>query len=267
MSEEKLTAAEYFDKIKSLKNENTDEGLDKFYDASLLMLSKYNKTGQTKLVNKLLFVLDTIPKERELVKKGINIFIYKEDVEDFINKVENKDVKIIDLKNFPREIPNELVDIIEDTREIFDKFYVLFTDYTGKEEKKINKERREKDPILFGSFIYDSSPYERLYYLGDWVDQYCDLTLEKILKIQGDQIAKTISTPINREELLLEMERLKEKNTTKGKETVTSLVVSNNFVEKSKIVEFNSKEDDNRSETIDKKPNIIKKITTFLSMK
>ena len=38
------------------------------------------------------------------------------------------------------------------TSKIFnDKLYILFTDYTGKEQRKVAKERREKDPILFGA--------------------------------------------------------------------------------------------------------------------
>lgn len=86
--EEKLTAKEYFDQIKEMKKETTDESLSKFYDAALIMMNKYNKTGQKTALDKILFLLDVVPKERELIKLGINIFIYKDDINTFINKVE-----------------------------------------------------------------------------------------------------------------------------------------------------------------------------------
>ncbi len=37
---------------------------------------------------------------------------------------------------------------------------------------------REKDPILFG--ITDRHP-DRLYFIADWVDEFCDLTLSQLL--------------------------------------------------------------------------------------
>ena len=62
---------------------------------------------------------------------------------------------------------------------IFDEFWVLYLDYTGK-ELKTNKEKiKEKDPILFGCFSF--AP-ERFFYITDWVDDFCDLTLEKFVE-------------------------------------------------------------------------------------
>lgn len=266
MEEKKnLTASEYFDKIKSLKNENSDEALDKFYDASLVMLNKYKRAGQKKMMKKVMFIIDNITKERELVKKGINIFIYKEDIEDYINEVENKDVKIIEASNYPREIPDELIDIMEDTREIFSDFYILFTDYNGKEEKKIAKERREKDPILFGAFKHNGELYERFYFLGDWVDEYCDLTLEKLLKEAGEQIAKTITTPINKEELMLEYQRLKENPTP---DTDYTWTVQTNNVSITDVMYYNKNENDNnRIKEVKKDVKFFDKVKTYFSRK
>ena len=74
------------------------------------------------------------------------------------------------------------MDVVEKTRGIFDEFYVVFTDYTGKEERKVEKERRDKDPILFGVFKNNTNVADRFYFLGDWVDEYCDLTLDKMVE-------------------------------------------------------------------------------------
>ncbi|EQL11139.1 Uncharacterised protein [Clostridioides difficile] len=98
--------------------------------------------------------------------------------------------------------------------------YVLFTDYTGKITKEISKERRDKDPILFGVFSDEKSRaiVDRFYYLGDWEDEYCDLTLEKMIndyKKKGRQdILKHIITPKSLDELKKELDSLEKNNDT-----------------------------------------------------
>ncbi|EOE7167609.1 hypothetical protein ACKTJR_002714 [Clostridioides difficile] len=128
-----------------------------------------------------MFLLECTEKERKIIELGIDTFVYKEDIEKYIDGISKNTVKIIELENYEREIPDEIVEIIEKTKDIFDKMYVLFTDYTGKITKEISKERRDKDPILFGIFSDEKSRaiVDRFYYLGDWEDEYCDLTLKK----------------------------------------------------------------------------------------
>ena len=81
-----------------------------------------------------------------------------------------------------------------------------------------------------------------MYYLGDWEDEYCDLTLEKLIELEGENIAKTISTPISKEELILEHQRLKERKND-------WVVKSNNVVIKN-IDEFNDNTDESRSKDL-----------------
>lgn len=203
-----VSPGEYFERLKELKNQNTEESLDAFYDAALAQMTKYKLFGQKRMIRKLMFIVECVPKEKELLKLGVNTFIYKEDIEEYINNVENKVVKLIEMENFPRDIPEEFSDIISKTINIFDEFYVLFTDYTGKEEKRVVKERREKDPILFGVFKNNTQMNDRFYYLGDWVDEYCDLTLEKLLAEAGEDIVRAITVPKNKEQLIKECNEL-----------------------------------------------------------
>ena len=56
-----------------------------------------------------------------------------------------------------------------------------FTDYTGEKRSKVAKERRDKDPILFANIFTDGKVSPRMYFIGDWVDDYCDLTLDKMI--------------------------------------------------------------------------------------
>ncbi|MCD3340325.1 hypothetical protein G8T81_14565, partial [Clostridium botulinum C/D] len=103
-------------------------------------------------------------------------FIYRDDVEEYIDNIAKDVVKLIELERYEREIPDEIVEVIKQTKGKFDQLYILFTDYTGKMERQVEKERREKDPILFGTFQDEKSRavIDRFYFLGDWVDEYCD---------------------------------------------------------------------------------------------
>ena len=102
---------------------------------------------------------------------------------------------------------------IEKSKDIFDELYVIFTDYTGKEERKVEKERRDKDPILFGVFKNDGNVADRFYFLGDWVDEYCDLTLDKMVEQyknkKGVSPKVETSIPQNGEELVELLKRYK----------------------------------------------------------
>lgn len=176
-----ITPSQYFDFLKGAKDTVTLEGLKKSYDIFITLAEKYKRTGQIKSLEKLCFLADVLGKEEKLIEMGINTFIYKDTIQDYIDHVADKSVKIIELSRYMREIPDDIVEVVEKTRDIFDEFYVVFTDYTGKEERKVEKERRDKDPILFGSFRNSNNISDRFYFLGDWVDEYCDLTLDKLV--------------------------------------------------------------------------------------
>jgi len=218
--ESELTPQQYFNKIKERKHNITDDELVKVYDNCLELINKYKITGQKKGMKKLMFHLECIEKEREIVKMGINTFIYRDDIEEYIDSVAKDTVKIIELENYEREIPDDIVSIIEKVKDKFDQLYVVFTDYTGKVERQIEKERREKDPILFGTFQNQSNRtvIDRFYYIGDWEDEYCDLTLDKMVneteKVGMRNITKTISTPKDIVELKEQLDYLENKNNT-----------------------------------------------------
>ena len=211
---EEYSPQEYFEMVKDKKQKITDEELVRIYDNCLELLNKYKITGQIKAIRKLLFHLDCIEKEREILKLGIDTFIYRDDIEEYIDNVAKNTVKIIELENYEREIPDEIVHVIEQVKDKFDKLYVIFTDYTGKVERRIDKSRRTKDPILFGTLQNQDTRtvIDRFYYLGDWEDEYCDLTLDKMVNemkstVKRD-ITRTIKTPQDIEELKQQLKSL-----------------------------------------------------------
>lgn len=176
-----ITPSQYFDYLKGAKNTITTEALKKSYDVFIALAEKYKKLGQVESMKKLCFLADTLAKEEKLIDMGITTYVYRDAVEDYIENVAGKAVKIVELSRYMREVPDELVDTIEKVKPIFDEFYVVFTDYTGREERKVEKERRDKDPILFGVFKDNTTVADRFYFIGDWVDEYCDLTLDKMV--------------------------------------------------------------------------------------
>lgn len=235
-----LNPSQYFQYVKERQNIATDELLSKVYDNCLKLLSRYKLTGQKKAMQRLLFQLECIEKEREIIKLGINCFVYLEDIEHYIEEVASNVVKIIELENYERNIPDEVIERYTKVKDLFDKFYVIFTDYTGKIEKKVAEERREKDPILFGAFakafnrINRDDLNERFYFIGDWVDEYCDLTLDKMVaevkEVSQKNILHPIKTPEDIEELKKQVDGLEDKNGLWISTISTSSTTSNSSI-------------------------------------
>ena len=86
------------------------------------------------------------------------------------------------IKNFTRVIPDSVVakKIFTENFLVFDNYLVLHYDPDNKSTSKTEKEIEDsKDPILFG-VIKGSN---KLYYIDSWVDEFCDLTWDKIVEI------------------------------------------------------------------------------------
>lgn len=217
MNKENMTPTEFFNDVKDKRNKITDRELLEIYDNCLQLLNKYKITGQTDAAKKIIFHLESIEKEREIIKFGINTFVYREDIEEFIEDVAEDVVKIIELERYEREIPDEIVGVLGDIKHLFDRFYVVFTDYTGEMERKVTKERMDKDPILFGTLQDgNGTMVNRFYYIGDWEDEYCDLTLDKMAAVMRKEknrdIEMKIKTPQDIEELKLQLSKIESKN-------------------------------------------------------
>lgn len=213
-----ITPVQYFEVLKNAKKNITREDLDKAYDACLQMAHKYQVTGQTRGLKRLAFSAFCITKEYKLLDAGINTYVYREDIETYIDDIADDAVKIIELENYEREIPDEVVVALEKVKGLFDQFYVVYTDYTRKETKRVQAERREKDPILFGTFQNAESKFllNRFYYIADWIDEYCDLTLDKLICELQDkkqiEALHTFNTPMSLEELKKQVAALEEKD-------------------------------------------------------
>ena len=201
---DKVTPSLYFDYVKGLKNKVEFEEYGLIIDNTLKMINKAKITEQTSMAKRLTHQLELALRELEAAKKGFDIFVNRKDIELYISKVEAKAVKIIELSRYTREIPDDIIDKIAEAKEVFDEMYIMFTDYTKKETKKVAKERRDKDPILFGAFIDKDGEKEnkiyvedRLFFIADWVEDKCDLTLEEICRDVKDKSNKNITYKVD----------------------------------------------------------------------
>ena len=169
-----ITPSQYFENLKNAKQTITTDALKNSYSIFIKLAKKYDELGQTEFktesLKKIDFLVDVLSKEEKLIEIGVTTFIYKDVIEDYIENIADKTVKIIEMSRYTRKIPDDLVEVVDKTKELFDEFYVVFTDYTAQEERKVEKERRDKDPILFGAFKNGSNVSDRFYFLGDWVD-------------------------------------------------------------------------------------------------
>ena len=162
--------------------------------------------------------IENYEKEYKLLQLGIDEYVTYDDISQFIEHVGSNVVKIVELKNYTRTIPDDIVETISKTSNIFSEFYVIFTDYTGKEERKVKQKDRDKDPILFGCFCDRSvrTKIDRYYFLGDWEDEFCDLTFEKMLNKLAEtgrtDVVKRISDPNTQMELISELNKLRKSN-------------------------------------------------------
>lgn len=244
-----VTATKYFNTLKSKKQKADDAVLKGIYDNCLMLLEKYNKTNQIDAMKKLLVHVEMLERERKVLAAGIDTFVYKDDVKKYCQDVKDRVVKMIELDRYEREIPDEIIATYERVKNLFDEFIIVFTDYTSEHVDKTNKER---DPILFGVYMNDKKTEikgTRMYFLGDWEDEYCDLTLDKLVDaMAGENNKKEVVFKLKDDEPVdLEAFRTKIKayEDEKAKGRSSNFVVSNNVTNPS---EFGIDENKKRKE-------------------
>lgn len=161
-----------------------------------------DQLGQKSLVEKLKDMLDVVRGEAHLIQMSVKFYVTNDQVCDFHESVdEDDDLKLTWIEQFVKIIPNEIVKLKAeiDKRGVFDNYVILHYDPNG-DATSLTKEEIEikKDPILFG--VIKNS--KRLYYVGDWKDDYCDLTLENMFEQLGEKTLeinnKNLKTYINK---------------------------------------------------------------------
>lgn len=184
----KISTLELFISLsKSYKELTSIAEISEHYENALLQAKEL---GQTALFDKLKDLINVVKGEAVLIAMGLNKYVTEKQICDFYELVgEDKNLKLTWIKNFSRIIPEEIYNVKKDVdeRKIFDNYVILHYDPENNGEE-LSKEELEikKDPILFG-VMKDS---RKLYYIADWKDDYCDLTLEEMFNTLGEKTLK-----------------------------------------------------------------------------
>ena len=180
--EKYMDALQFFSLVKASSKESVATYRDRVSDY-LKSIHNAVTVGQTALVEDLLKGLVTNKYESVLFAEGLYYVVNEQQMVSFVKQCE-KGIKLEYVKNFTRPMPQDIVDKIAKINqlEVFDNYVVLYYDPYGKIYKETAREEaKRKDPIIFGVIAGS----EKLYYIADWIDEYCDLTLEAFIDAIG----------------------------------------------------------------------------------
>jgi hypothetical protein len=199
----------FFDSLKGGLSELDAKGISDVLESYNLLISSATDNNQIALKEKIVDYINVLKGEIILTTSKFNKFLTEENVVKFYNVASKHEkyktnLKLTYIKNFVKVIPQEVCELKKqaDELKVFDNYVVMHYDYDGKatEDTKAEKQKK-KDPILFG-LIQNS---RKLYYIGDWIDDYCDLTLDVIIKKLGKKnnpvttvTPETIITDLNK---------------------------------------------------------------------
>lgn len=190
-----VTPSQYFNLLKGMKHDLDNTSVDSVIMSTKRLIGTAVATGQKKMADKLATKMQLLLKERNAVEKGYKTVVNRTDIQAWIASIVKQDSKsntvspivCSELKDYTHEIPPEVIEKLVDARDVFEKFLIIHTDYTGETKRTVEKEKRDKDPVLFGLFMVKTdsgnlAPSEHFFFIADWIDEYCDLTLEQLLK-------------------------------------------------------------------------------------
>lgn len=189
--EPRLTIQEFFRSIKMSCEEITK--VDDRLNGYLTAIKHAEEFGQKALSEDLKARIEIIRLETLMYSMGLTKVVTEEQIVTFYKESE-KGIQLSWIKNFGRIIPASLLENKKraDELEIFDNYVIMYYDSNQKSFKLTQEEKeaarasenaKRKDPILFG--VLKNS--RKLYYIGCWEDEFCDLTLDKFIEKFGDE--------------------------------------------------------------------------------
>ena len=164
------------------------------------MLENAEANGQTALFDELAQKIFINIYESVLAVHGYNKYIHFSEIED----LQNKCTRVLDIdyiSDFGRIIPDNICEQKKACDEmcVFDNYCILYYDPKDTVPAKAKKQnpaspaakkeaKAKRDPILFGLINHS----DKLYYIGSWTDELCDLTIETIADKLGKSSVKEI---------------------------------------------------------------------------
>lgn len=183
---------EFFNDVKdSIKTLEVNPNSVEFY-TNAIETAKNN--GQIAFLEILRDKKDGVLAEAKLLEVGEIKYVTEEDVVKFYKKANlgSKMLKLTWMKNYARMIPDDVIENKKkyDSSELFDNYVIMHFDKNDASTQMTKAEvEKAKDPILFGVL----KGTRNLYFIGDWIDEYCDLTLDKFLSTLEMEEARKLS--------------------------------------------------------------------------
>ena len=141
------------------------------------MLNNLEKSRQKFAVASLVSEKNLTKIENKLFAADFKQYQTEESLISFIKKCE-KGLCLTEIEYFDRVIPEDVMAKFEKAEElgVFDNYYILYHD-PKKAKNKYYTQDKPKDPIMFGVI----SGSTKLYFVADWIDEFCNLTYKDIL--------------------------------------------------------------------------------------
>ena len=195
-AEPDIDVVAFFTNVKSTSKESAKSYINRV-DKYLKAIHNAKVIGQTALVEKLTREMIANKYESFLASEGHYYVVTEEQVANFLKK-SSRGICLDYIKNFVRPIPECVIEKIAeaDKLEVFDNYVIMHYDPEGKSTQDTAKEElKKRDPIVFGVIAGS----KKLYYVADWIDEYCDLTLEKFVDTLGIRKSDLIQDKDDRE--------------------------------------------------------------------
>jgi len=152
-------------------------------------IAHLKRTGQIAILERMEYDLEIHRAETQLYAIGHTKVVTEANVVEFAGKA-CRELRLDWIKNFSRLIPEKVIEAKEkcDENLIFDNYVIMHYDpYKDGVLQTVDEIKaqiaKEKDPILFGVIAGSN----KLYYVGDWIDEYCDLTFDKLVEKLGEE--------------------------------------------------------------------------------
>jgi len=166
-----------FSLIQNKKIEFQLKKLEKAFDIAI-------KDGHEGLSEKLFEECCIHAKEILLYSKGIRLFITRDQLYKHKYALEDGNISDTKFSEYTRFIPKSALKKKKELEGIFDEF-IIFHYYNSKQKdtKKMSSSEKAKmkDPVLFGKL----RGVDKLYYIDDWEDEYCDLTFAELIDLMN----------------------------------------------------------------------------------
>lgn len=179
-----VSPAVYFRFVKSKMSAMQLDDLKVRVSSLRYLLDGADLMGQQALIEELERQLVTLFRHQEAAAAGFSRFVPGKYIHGYISKLNQSTVEFKPLDKFPRPIPKFAQVKIKQAKDLrlFDEYHILFNNLLRDNLKTTKEKIKEKDPIVFGRIMSDPDNY---IFIIDWVDEYCDITLDKIVAIMG----------------------------------------------------------------------------------